>query len=129
MGEALQKGFIESAKKLTAGKIAKQFISICDKIPKTVPQQTKLVKLAERFGELVVERDKLIHGNPYTAVGGEQRLRYDGRHGLEDWTISMMKEFSSNLAQASYIASELLYSGLYQDYLGSLGHPPISPDK
>lgn len=108
--ETLQPGFLYSASTLTAGEIAKKFSSAIGNLDKSDPDRTRFEKLARDFTELVNDRNSLMHGNPHTSVGGEQRLLYAGKHGNKDWTIGLMKDFSSRTATASIGAEELLHN-------------------
>ena len=65
---------------------------------------------ARNFSNLVLNRNRLMHGNPHTALSGEQRLLYDGKHGRKDCTIDSMTDFSSRTATASIEAGELLHN-------------------
>ena len=84
--ETTEPGFLSEATTLTAGHIAKKFTNAVEKVPASDQDKIELADLARRFGELVEERNRLIHGNPYTAETGEQRLLYSGKHGGKDWT-------------------------------------------
>jgi len=106
--ETLQPGFLYLASKMTAGNIADKFSNAVEKLDETAPDRTRLEKLACDFSDLVSMRNSLMHGNPYTASSGEQRLLYGGRHGRKDWTIDSMRDFSLRIADASIEAGELL---------------------
>lgn len=114
--ETLQLGFLNLASTMTAGNIADKFSSAVEKLDKTDPDRTRLELLACNFSDLVPVRNSLMHGNPHTALGGEQRLLYDGKHGRKDWTINSMKDFSSRTATVSIEAGELLHNGRLQRY-------------
>ncbi|MXY66532.1 MAG: hypothetical protein F4206_11305 [Gammaproteobacteria bacterium] len=114
--ETLQPGFLQVSSTMTAGKIAERFSSVVEELDDTEPDKHRLKKLAKDFSDLVPIRNSLIHGNPYTALSGEQRLLYDGRHGRKDWTIDSMRNFSSRTATASIEAGEILHNGRLQHY-------------
>ena len=109
--ESLEKGFLSKASKLTAGQIADGFIQASNRTDDDVPDKLDLVTLSKNFKELVEDRNRLMHGNPYTAEGGEQRLLYAGKHGRKEWTIDRMAEFSDGVSLASVEVSRLLHGG------------------
>ena len=117
--ETLQPGFLHLASSMTARSIAEKFSSAVVKLDKTDPDRARLKLLALNFSNLVPVRNSLMHGNPHTALGGEQRLLYDGKHGRKDWTIVSMKNFASRTAAASIEAGELLHNGRLQRYHAS----------
>ena len=112
--ETLQPRFRHVASTMTAGRIAESFSGAVKKLDKTDPDRARLKVLACDFSNLVLKRNCLMHGNPYTASSGEQRLQYNGRHGRKDWTIDSMEDFSSRTADASIEAGELLNNGRLQ---------------
>ena len=114
--ETLQPGFLQMASTMTARNISEKFSSVVKRLDKTDPDGTRLQTLARNFRDLVPDRDRLMHGNPYTALSGEQRLLYDGKHGRKDWTIDSMKDFSSRTATESIEVGKLLHNGRLQRY-------------
>lgn len=58
---------------LTAGRIAKRFIDFTRNMPRT-KEREQLSALAASFGELVEERNAILHGKPCTGPNGESRL-------------------------------------------------------
>lgn len=114
--ETLQPGFLQTSSTMTAGNIAEKFSSVVEKLDMGDADKTKLQILAKNCSDLVTIRNSLMHGNPYTALSGEQRLLYDGKHGRKDWTIDSMKEFSTRTAAASIEAGRLLHNGRLQRY-------------
>ena len=79
--ETIEPGFLTDASQLTAGQIARRFSESIERLASTVQDKDQLRAVSASFRELLPARDGLVHGNPYTAMGGEQRLLYDGRHG------------------------------------------------
>lgn len=114
--ETLEPGFLKKVRKLTAGQISEYFRHVVDRLPESDPDKPALSALSSSFSTLVEDRNRLMHGNPFTAPGGEQRLLYDGKHGRRDWTIELMRDFSSQTAVASSAAGKLLHNGRYQAY-------------
>jgi hypothetical protein len=114
--ETLEPGFLRDAETLTAGQIARRFSSAVERVPATEPDQPELTELVRRFLELVEERNRLIHGNPFTADNGDQRLLYTGRHGRRDWTEEHMQQFSDDAATLGSVAGRLLHGGRYEQW-------------
>ena len=109
INECLNPGSINNVGKLTAGQIAKQAVEIVQALPESNANREDLCELAERFTGLVKRRDALLHGKPYTADGGEQRLRYSGRHGDEDWDIPTIIEAALEFERAAIDANAFLH--------------------
>jgi hypothetical protein len=114
--ETIQFGFLNEVRNLTAGQIANRFSQAADGLADDDPNKSALQSLAHSFSDLVEERNRLMHGNPFTAEGGEQRLLYDGRHGRKDWTVALIDKFSEQTAIASIEAGRLLHGGLLANY-------------
>ena len=111
--ETIHRGFLIKSKNLTAGQIAKSFLQAVERLAPSDHDKAALEDLATSFDELVVDRNRLMHGNPFTASGGEQRLAYDGKHGRKDWTPALIDEFSDELAKNSIEAGRILHGGRY----------------
>lgn len=114
--ETIEFGFLKDVSLLTAGQIANRFDQAVGNLSDDDPNKPALMSLASAFISLVEERNRLMHGNPFAADGGEQRLKYDGRHGRKDWTIPLIQEFSEQTATASIEADRLLHGGLLDSY-------------
>ena len=82
--ETLQLGFLKRASTMTAGQIADHFTNAGKVLDEIEPDEVPLRALATDFVQILADRNSLIHGNPFTAQTGEQRLLYDGRHGRRD---------------------------------------------
>ena len=72
---------------LTAGTIAKRFIDTCRNMPKS-KEREELTRAALRFSELVVKRNKILHGKPCTGPNGEARLSGNGVIEISDLEIA-----------------------------------------
>ena len=112
--ETIDVGFLSEVRKLTAGLIATRFSRAVDDLANQDPDKAALQLLASSFTDLVEDRNKLMHGNPFTAAEGEQRLLYEGRHGRKDWTIQLIDDFSEQTATASIEAGRLLHGGRFE---------------
>ncbi len=114
--ETIDQGFLGQVSSLTAGQIARRFSDAVGTLNDGDDDKAAMLALAAVFTDLVEDRNRLMHGNPFTAQGGEQRLLYNGRHGRKDWTIDLMSEFADRLAQASIEAGRLIHGGRYQSW-------------
>ncbi len=114
--EAIEPGFLGKAETLTANKISKELMKVLKNFDQHDPAMLKLNELASSFVSLVKLRDMLMHGNPITADGGAQKLHYQGRHGVKDWSIPEILEFANKTAEASISAGELLHGGMLAAY-------------
>jgi hypothetical protein len=114
--ETLDPGFLRRVRSLTAGQIAREFQKQVKLADPSVADKKRLSALASTFESLTGERNALLHGNPYTANGGEQRLLYNGKHGRRDWTIPGIVEAARSFEEAAIEAGQLLHGGLYQSY-------------
>ena len=68
---------------MTAGTIAKRFINTCRNMPKS-NERDELTSAALRFSELVVERNRILHGKPCTGPNGQARLNGNGVIEIND---------------------------------------------
>jgi hypothetical protein len=114
--ETLEPGFLGEAQTLTAGQIARRFSNAVEQVPVSDSDRAELLELATGFLDLVDERNRLIHGNPFTADNGEQRLLYTGKHGRKDWTEALMQKFSDDAAILGSAAGRLLHGGRYEQW-------------
>ena len=115
--ETMEPGFASKVGTLTAGQIANHFANAVKQMNGADPGKKDLENLVSIFKALVDDRNRLVHGNPFTAEGGEQRLMYNGKHGQKDWTVDLMTAFSSQVAEASISAGSLLHGGRYEAYM------------
>lgn len=116
LAETLEPGFLSDAQTLTAGQIARRFSSAVEKVPVTEHDLAELIELAKRFLGLVEERNRLLHGNPFTADDGEQRLLYSGKHGRKEWTEKLVQQFSDDAAILGSAAGRLLHGGRLEQW-------------
>lgn len=114
--ETLEPGFLSISQTLTAGQLAQKFTDAVERVPASDGDQPELADLARNFRELVKERNRLIHGNPFTAESGEQRLLYSGKHGRKDWTEELIQRFSDVTATLGSRAGRLLHGGRYEQW-------------
>ena len=126
LAETLEPGVLSEAQTLTAGQIAQRFSRAVERVPVSEPDQSKLAELARGFLGLVEERNRLIHGNPFTAANGEQRLFYSGKHGRKDWTEKLMQQFSDDAATLGSAAGRLLHGGRYAQWKDVSGRQPTA---
>jgi len=61
----------------------------------------KLAACADRFSRLVNDRNRLIHGHPYTAEGGNQQLSYQGRLPSTSWSIDEVEVIAREFDDAA----------------------------
>lgn len=111
--ECLEPGFVNEVTGLTAGQIANRFIDETNK-PHALEATLalRLSDFAECFKRLVDSRNALVHGNPYTAENGEQRLGYSGKRGRVEWPLSEIVSVTSKFEQAALEAGHILHGSL-----------------
>ncbi|MEL6948151.1 MAG: hypothetical protein AAFO73_11025 [Pseudomonadota bacterium] len=117
LSETLERGFLDKVSRMTAGQIAEHFSRLTSKLEGEDGE--RLIALARTFTELVVDRNRLMHGNPYTADGGVQQLSYNGKHGRKQWTESDIMDFADKVASASIESGQLLHGGQYENWKSS----------
>lgn len=114
--EILNPGFLARAESMTAGQIAREFEQQVDKLDENIQDKNYLNQLASTFLNLKNKRNELLHGNPYTAENGEQRLLYSSASTRQDWTISEIVEVARSFEDAAIKAGSLLHNGRYELY-------------
>lgn len=90
--ERISAPFIAEAQERTSGRNATAFRGVITASNIAEPLRSKLLGFADRFAEATKRRDALLHGHPFTATNGEQRLAYRGRHPDEEWTEARITE-------------------------------------
>lgn len=95
----------------TAGKIATDFLERAGEL-NGYSFQPDLVAEAERFRDLVVIRNALLHGKPGTAPGGEQRLFRMG----EVWSIDRVNDAADDFTECSLRLNAYLYGHLKEGW-------------
>jgi hypothetical protein len=111
LGQMLHQDFVSSVEEMTAGKMAQTFEDFVKALPSMDPDRSRLKTLAKDFRKnLVDRRNKLMHGKPFTADNGEQRLRYSGKKGVQIWEhddiLGVAKDFDYAANQAVNIRDE-----------------------
>ena len=114
LSETIERGFLTEVPSMTAGQIATHFSRLA--LKQEGDDKERLIALACSFTTLVQDRNRLMHGNPYTAENGIQQLLYNGRHGQKRWSESDIMDFADKVASASIEAGQLLHGGRYQDW-------------
>tara|TARA_B100000965_G_scaffold353436_1_gene329274 strand:+ start:156 stop:620 length:465 start_codon:yes stop_codon:yes gene_type:complete len=107
--EKLQPGYIQTIerRKKTAGRIAEDTKRLFSRVADP-DLRARIAPLAEEFSAVVLERNKLFHGNPGTAPNGDQRLF---RQGFE-WTVAAVDAFSDRCLLAELPLNALLHGEL-----------------
>jgi hypothetical protein len=96
---------VEGIKKKPAGKIADDLKTIIEEASGRFPElHIRLKEFQVEFKALVRQRNNLLHANPHTAKGGEQRLLHLDR---SDWTIAEIDERARRFEVASVEAGAL----------------------
>lgn len=121
LGETLNPGFLSTVYSLTAGQIAQKFESFVNDVPMNDPDQFRLVMLAGVFLDLVNRRNALIHGSPFTAVSGEQRLLYKGKNSSQEWKQDDIIDAAQLFETAAIEAVSLLHNGRLAAYDKAMG--------
>lgn len=68
--ETMEPGFASKVGTLTAGQIANHFANAVKQMNGADPGKKDLENLVSIFKALVDDRNRLVHGNPFTAEGG-----------------------------------------------------------
>ena len=119
LAETIGPGFLTRVSGMTAGTIAREFEKLSGSCGDS--DSDALRALASTFGGLVKDRNALLHGVPYTAQGGEQRLRHLGPESTRDWTEALILEAAQRFEAAALEANRLLLAGRYESYTATTG--------
>jgi len=104
--EKLQPGYVQTigTEKKTAGRIATDLINLAA-AHSDAAIKASLGHAAAEFKRLVGRRNDLLHANPSTAAGGDQRLiRNDSV-----WTIPMVNDLADEFVAASLPLNDHLH--------------------
>jgi hypothetical protein len=112
--ETLSPDFLSRVGGMTAGTIAREFETLAS--ASTDADAGELQSLADTFSALVLERNGLVHGVPYTSAAGDQRLQHVGKSGRRDWSLEAIHSVTDKFEAAAIIATRLLHSGRYEAY-------------
>jgi hypothetical protein len=111
--ERLDPGYIRKIQWKTASKFSRDLAGCIEKaVGLEEPLRARLLAFSDRFKPLTRRRDALLHANPSTAPGGEQRLQYSGETGVIDWPLDDIIAASEDFESASLEANELFYRHL-----------------
>jgi hypothetical protein len=112
--ETLSPDFLKRVGGMTAGMIAREFEILAAACSE--PDASELQSLAAVFKMLVLDRNALFHGVPYTAADGEQRLRHIGPAGRRDWSVENICDAARRFEDAAIHATKLLHAGRFDAY-------------
>lgn len=97
------------------------FLAACGNVSLLGQRRYSATICMRRARQSRLSRDRLIHGNPFTADNGEPRLLYSGKHGRKDWTEELMQQFSDDAATLGSDAGRLLHGGRYEQWKRNSG--------
>jgi hypothetical protein len=115
VGETIGRGFIDRCRTLTAGQIGGHLIELAAETANDEDHH-EITEFARVFADLVVLRNKLIHGRPYTAKDGVQQLQYNGKHGLMSWPVHQIESAAEAFQDAALQANRIIHNGRYAAY-------------
>ena len=105
--EGMQKNYLHTIKKKTAGQIADDLVRLVGAL--TDPAlKARCGPPAKEFKRLVGVRNNLIHGNPATAPTGEQWIVRDGSF----WTPELIDDAADEFTACSLLLNELHHGPL-----------------
>ena len=105
--EGMQKNYLYTVRKKTAGKIADDLVRLVGTLS-DVKLKARCETPANEFKRLVGVRNSLIHGNPATAPGGEQWIVRNGAF----WTPELICDAADEFTACSLILNELHHGPL-----------------
>lgn len=105
--ERLSRGYIHTLRRKTAKHIAGDVLQLAELIL-DAELRGRFVAAAERFELLADQRNALLHANPGTDVGGEQRLF---RHGAV-WRLKDVERLADEVSACELELVEIFYNGL-----------------
>lgn len=118
--ETLRPGFLQRVGGMTAGSISREFQQVL--LDCQDADASELQALASTFASLVRDRNGLLHGVPYTAAKGEQRLLHIGPSGRRDWSIETILAAAQEFEASAIEASRLLNGGRHAAYTAATGN-------
>jgi prolyl 4-hydroxylase len=142
--ETLAPGSISNSRNLTCREAATRFEEAIYQLGDVPAVSARLIGFANRFGQLVDERDRLLHGHPHVADGAELQtpgqaeqaemppLLFTGKAGRKVWTTpeveALAAAFEEAAAEAVLIlgktAAALSEEGAAEPAQAAAGEPP-----
>lgn len=106
--ERIQPGVLTELDPKTAGAISKRLISLAESLDGS-EGKTCLLGGASRFADLVVIRNKLVHGRPGTDNDdGLSKLFGAGR----PWTVDMIRDAADEFSECSIVLNDCFHGFL-----------------
>ena len=137
----MERGYLrdhQQRKRSTAGRVADDFKRFADKVG-DAELRTKLQALQERFKDLGVDRNGLLHSTPVMLPGGSATLireRDDGQNGLGEWSFTVLAPvyIAERAAEFRALTNDVLkvlrdeMSGADNDHGGEPEHSSLPED-
>jgi len=111
--ERFEAGYASNPKKGTAGNIAEKFVAVVKNSTTLTPDARVAAEAASnKFLSLIGDRNRLIHGNPYTSASGAQQLLYNGKSGWKEWSIVEIQAVAKQFEDLAIEVNSLLHNYL-----------------
>jgi hypothetical protein len=91
VAEAVAPGIAAESRHLTSRELGARFEQIVQQVGTGAVGADKLAALANRYGELVQERDRLLHGHPNSSGGEPPQLLFTATSGRKVWMVAEME--------------------------------------
>lgn len=106
--DLLSPGSADDVRRATARRLAEQFEEAVAIYQAEAGDHPRLAALANRLGQLVAERDRLVHGHPYVDSTAETKLLFTARMGRQLWTVDQLQAVTRAFEEAGAEALALL---------------------
>jgi prolyl 4-hydroxylase len=108
VAETVAPGIAAESRHLTSRELGARFEQIVQQVGTGAVGADNLAALANRYGELVQERDRLLHGHPNSSGGEPPQLLFTATTGRKVWTVAEMEALALQFAEAAADAMAIL---------------------
>lgn len=126
VAEALAPGIAADSRHLTSRELGTRFEQIVHQAGTGAAGGDRLAVLANRYGELVQERDRLLHGHPNSSGAEAPQLLFTATTGRKVWTVAEMDALALRFVDAEGEAMAIL--GSWQANAPAGAAPEAAPD-
>jgi len=111
--EHFETGYASNPHKGMARNIAEKFVAVVKRSTSLTSDARLAAEAAsKRFLELIDDRNRLIHGNPYSSASSAQQLLYNGKSGWKEWSVVEVQTIAKKFEDVAIEVNDLFHKHL-----------------